>query len=74
MIGQAEQFFPMTARVDSTAKPTYYVGMALPGALTSDAVWQIMRVDVTAGATVLWANGNREFTNVWDNRTSLVYS
>ena len=74
MIGMPEQSFPMAVRLDSSSPPLYYIGLAQPGSLSSDAVWQIMKLDTTGGATLLWANGNREFTDVWDDRLSLTYS
>lgn len=60
-------------RLDESGAITY-VGLASPGAATSAAVWQIKRVDETAGVTILWADGNTLFDNVWNNRASLSYS
>ncbi len=48
-----------------------YVGEAVPGTSTSSANWRIRRV---ADTSVLYADGNSNFDNVWDNRTSLSYS
>jgi len=53
-----------------------YVGFALPGAATSDAVWKIMKL-VYSGSNMtqlLWAGGSVQFVNVWDNRAGLTYS
>jgi hypothetical protein len=53
-----------------------YVGDALPGTTTSDANWRIKQITwVGNNATsILWADGNTKFDNVWDNRTLLTYS
>lgn len=50
-----------------------YVGNAVPGSATSDAVWQIKRVNNTTG-DIDWAGGALNFNQIWDNRTSLSYS
>lgn len=50
-----------------------YVGNAVPGSATSDAVWQIKRIDNTTG-DIDWAGGALNFKWIWDNRTSLSYS
>lgn len=51
-----------------------YLGEAEEGSLTSDAVWRIRRIDYSSGVTILWADGNANFDNVWNDRTSLTYS
>jgi hypothetical protein len=60
--------------VDKVSSTLTYVGSAIPGSLTSEAKWQIQRVQGTTLVTVLFANGNADFTNIWDNRASLSYS
>lgn len=52
-----------------------YTGRAAPGSLTSDPVWLITRLDVTDGGEIpeLHPGGKAGFTNIWDNRASLVY-
>jgi hypothetical protein len=52
----------------------YYIGRAVPGSLTSSPVWQIKRVDPTVGIVILWADGDNEFDNVWDDYLLLSYS
>jgi hypothetical protein len=54
-----------------------YVGFAEPSSLTSDPVWKIMRLDYSAGGDLidrLWADGDTNFDNIWNNRTTLSYS
>ena len=57
----------------TTGLPSYWA-WALPGALTSQAVWRIVKWtwSGTAG-TLLWADGNNNLDNVYDNRASLSY-
>lgn len=59
----------------STANITY-VGKAPIGSSQSSAGWQIMKMDESGTPTTLaitWADGNANYDNVWDNRTSLTY-
>lgn len=61
-----------TTRIVTVGSLTY-IGNAAIGSATSVAVWQIKRL-ATPGLTKLWADGNDNFDNVWDNRESLSYS
>ena len=68
---------PLVAlRVDEVSTSLSYVGTALPGSLTSAAVWRIFKLASTAGASpiITWADGNTDFDNSWDLRASLTYS
>ncbi len=51
-----------------------YIGKATSGAGTASAVWQIQRIDESSGLTILFADGDTLFNNIWDNRVSLSYS
>lgn len=53
-----------------------YIGLAPPGTLTSAAGWQIRRVYYSGlnPIAIRWADGNRYFDNVWDDRAGLTYS
>ena len=63
---------PLSVRMDYGA--TYlYIGKAAIGSLTSDASWQVQRI-TQADTTILWADGNASFDNIWDNYASLAYS
>lgn len=63
---------PLTLRLDDGA--TYlYIGKAVIASATSAAVWQVQRI-TQADTTILWADGDASFNNVWDDRASLSYS
>ena len=60
---------------ETTTFNVVYVGRALPGSDDADAVWEIRRIDKRVSPiTILRADGNGEFDNVWDDRDSLSYS
>lgn len=63
--------------IDPTVFPEVtYRGDALPGTLTSAASWRIQRLTIQSDGDmeVLFADGNDNFDNIWDNRLSLSYS
>jgi hypothetical protein len=67
---------PVTSRFDYVGLKLLYIGTASPGSSTASAVWRTQKylytgVDVTS---VLYADGNAQFDNVWDDRASLSYS
>jgi YD repeat-containing protein len=54
-----------------------YLGRARISSATSGAVWQIRKFtyDVNNNPTaILWADGNKKYDNIWDNRGALAYS
>lgn len=53
-----------------------FIGEAIVGSTTSAPVWRIRRVveDLVKGSLVQFADGDREFDNVWDDRLVLAYS
>lgn len=65
---------------DYTTANVIYVGKAAIGSVSTDAVWQIKKVDATSGAIINWADGNDSFDNVWGSSftsgevSSLTYS
>jgi hypothetical protein len=63
---------PYNVKIDEGATYTY-IGHAVPGSVTSGGVWRIKRL-TNSDATVLWADGDGNFNNVWDDRASLSYS
>lgn len=73
---------PFTLRMDNSGGVSgvepLYIGEADPGTATSVARWRIKKITYTAGTdsaeSILWANGNMDFNNVWDNRASLTYT
>ncbi|MBF0371246.1 MAG: hypothetical protein HQL52_17495 [Magnetococcales bacterium] len=53
-----------------------YVGQAIPGSTTGDAVWQVKRItyDGNQNPTVIeFAGVAASFNQVWDDRASLTY-
>lgn len=63
-------------KIDDKENGITYIGKALPGLLSSSAVWQIKRVDETADPDldILFADGVNTFTKIWDNRETYSYS
>jgi len=54
-----------------------FLGDAIPGSVTSAAVWRIRKMTYDANNNITdieWADGNSEFDNAWDDRTTLSYS
>ncbi len=54
-----------------------YSGEAVPGSLSSAAVWAIKKLVYDVDDQLietLWAGGSSDRTNIWDNRVSLSYS
>ena len=68
---------PIRSRLefDAASSTTNYVGEAAFNVATSAPFWRIKRLSYTSGSiSIDWADGNDNFDNVWDNRTSLSYS
>ena len=60
--------------LDDAGSGVTYVGMAVPGSATSSAVWKIKKITITgADLSVMWADSNTNFDNVWDDRLGLTY-
>ena len=74
-VGGAVDYVDQSAR-DSINSNLIYIGRS--NSILSDtsvAEWRIYRYDSEAGTIVLiYADGNQNFDNVWDNRESLIYS
>lgn len=65
----------LVKRVDEASATVTYVGQAQDGSDIADPVWQIQRITSSGGATEIeWADGNNDFDNVWDDRSSLTYN
>ena len=53
---------------------TTYIGKAAPGTLSSSPNWKIQRiVDTNGDLEIRWAD-SANFSQIWDNRSSLSYS
>jgi hypothetical protein len=64
----------LSLQIDTAPNPIIYIGEAPAGVPTSAALWRIQRLDVTAGIIILWADGNPNYDNIWDNRAALTYT
>jgi hypothetical protein len=63
--------------IDPTVFPEVtYRGDALPGTAEAAALWRVQRLTMQSdGDTeIVFADGNDNFDNIWDNRLSLTYS
>ena len=60
---------------DDSATSTTYFCYAETGSSTAAAVWKIKIIDESGGYPVIqYADGDDNFDNIADNRTSLTYS
>lgn len=62
---------PLAVRVFSDETYTY-IGEALPGTATSESLWRIRRLTISDN-TILFADGNALFDNVWDDHLTKTY-
>jgi hypothetical protein len=58
--------------IDSSGGTTY-VGEALPSSLTSSPVWKITRITKAGSIDSILLADSGEFTQIWNNRASLIY-
>lgn len=64
----------LTTLVDEVSSSVTYIGKALPTTLTTAPNWQIQRITITGNdMQVEWA-ASGVFSQIWDNRSILVYS
>ena len=59
---------------DTTTANVTYVGRAAIGSSTASAVWQIFRIDESAGFEIGWADSTSDFSKTWNSRASYTYS
>lgn len=71
-----DQSINLIDKIDVNANGITYYGSAVAGSATSAALWQIQSSSVSGVVTTfLWADGNVNFDNIWDNRaTTQAYS
>ncbi len=71
-----EAGFDMMIAYDGSNREQY-VGIAIPGSLTSASAWSIYKLeyDGTSGgvAKKRFADGTDEFSKIWDSKTSYTY-
>lgn len=66
--------FEEALRIDEVTSTLTYLGYANLGANDNDAVWKIKRIQqIGTVTTINYADGNKLFDNVWNNRASLNY-
>ena len=58
---------------DSVNGSLLYTGQAPVGDLTSSATWKIFRYDFSSGG-LQYADGDKDYNNIFDDRESLTYS
>ncbi len=61
-------------KVDQPSSTIIYVGEAAIASLASEAVWRIKKIDTTSGVIITWADGDSQFDNVWNDRTTITYT
>ncbi len=65
---------PSQLLLDEASATVSYIGEAVPGAATSDAVWQIKRMTTTGGnIAIAWACDGLPLCK-WDDRSTLDYA
>lgn len=80
MVTISQQFFDKGENISRLAYDSdsqiQYQGFAEPGSATSGSVWQIREFTYSSGdlVSILWADANQAFDNVWDDRAILSYS
>ena len=68
------QFRNKLLQVDSVGLTTY-LGYADAGTLTSGATWAIKRIVETGNdVAITWADGDKSFNNIWNDRLTLTYN
>ena len=74
--GSINTSFNIIKLIDYDGDNPIYVGEAEPGSSIYEAKWKILKIDYVGNnpISVLFADGNTNFDNVWDDRTSLSYS
>ena len=69
------QLVPNKLLIDEADGSTTYIGVTKQGGDTSEAVWQIRKISLNGSVTsILFADGNDKYDNIWDNRASLTYT
>jgi hypothetical protein len=69
------KFFIEPTLIDESNPLVIYKGYALPAADPAGASWAIQKITNTSEVlSYQWANGNKNFTNIWNDRLGLAYS
>lgn len=72
----SEQFSDKQATmlIDDASATVSYIGEAAVSSSPAAAVWRIRKIDSTSGTSILYADGNTFFDNIWNNRAALTYT
>lgn len=71
---QADKTFYGPSMIDDTGANLVYKGYAAVGTLENQPFWAIERVRIENGVEVhAWADGDRNFDNVWIDREAATY-
>ena len=75
MISNANSEQGKSTLIDEASETITYIGKAIAGSLTSQSKWSIKRIDLSEPplTKILFADGNANEDNIWDNRASLTY-
>ena len=67
--------FGFEVLVDEPDTSTMYIGYAVPGTVSSEAKWLIMKVSESGTVSTKRFTNNdcKRFDQIWDNRASLSY-
>lgn len=61
-------------KIDDASSTISYIGYAEVGASTASGVWKICKITSSGTITsVEWADSNKLYDNIWDNRAVLTY-
>ena len=61
--------------VDESNPQVIYKGFASPAANPTEAVWAVQRISINGDVcSYQWADGNKNFDNIWNNRATLIYA
>lgn len=72
---QTPQAVTLIDEAQSVPTNITYIGKAKLGTATSDAGWQILRIERSSTITTIqFANGSPRYNQIWDNRSSLTYT
>lgn len=67
--------FAYKTNIDEASATVTYIGRASTKAATSEAQWQIVKIEISGNVTTMkYANGSYTFDQIWDNRASLTYT
>ena len=76
-IGNISGATKYVTRIDEASATVTYIGKAVPDGATvpsSEASWQITKIDETSGTVITYADGDLLFDNIFDNRVGLTYA